>query len=457
MDRIIIGATGSGVGKTSLVCGLLRALQNRGVKVCAFKCGPDYIDPMFHREVLGIPSRNLDLFFMGQEGSKYLLDKNAKAYEFAVIEGVMGYYDGLAMTTDKASAYDLAEVTETPAILLVDGRGKARSLLAEIEGFLKFRKDSHIRGLIINRISKAVYEMVKAEIEDRLGVSVLGFLPDMEGVEFESRHLGLINADEVKDIGRKIDKIAKQVEETVDIDRILDIGSEAGPISVERDYLERLKNLSEEKGGRVKLAVALDKAFCFYYEDNLDLLREMGAELEFFSPLAGDPLPEQARGLILAGGYPELYTRDLEESPTTDEIRLAIDQGLPCLAESGGFIYLHGRIEDKNGNRARGVGVFEKELAFPRDSLVRFGYINIEMKKDSILGQAGTVFRGHEFHYWDSTNPGRDCRAKKPVSNREWDCIIARDNLFVGFPHIHFYSNPLMAKNFLEACRRAGS
>ena len=454
MNRVVIGATSSDAGKTTFGCGLLKAIKNRGVDVCAFKCGPDYIDPMFHRKVLGIPSRNLDIFFKGEGGVNYLLHKNAENHDLAVVEGVMGYYDGLALATDVASTYDLAKTTASPAILLVDGRGKSTSLIAEIEGFLHFRTPSHIKGIVINRITEMTYMMLKPAIEKALDVEVLGFLPEMDGVELESRHLGLVTADEVIDLGERIEKVAAQVEESVDIDSILNLASDVPPIDIENDTVSRIEKLDSSLYDGIKIAVAMDKAFCFYYEDNLDLLRELGATIELFSPLAGDQLPKDASGLIIGGGYPELYGKELEKSPTTNAIRQALEQGLPCIAESGGFLYLHDEIEQKEGQVCRGAGVFKNEKAFYTGRLQRFGYINLKTRKDSIMGAAGTQFKGHEFHYWDSTNSGEDCHATKPFRKKSWNCIIARENIFAGFPHLHFYSNPQIAKNFLESCKQ---
>lgn len=497
MNRILIGATGSGLGKTTLVCGLLKILKNRGVDVCSFKCGPDYIDPMFHKQVLGIPSRNLDLFFMGEEGCRYLLAKNGQGHDLALMEGVMGYYDGLGGTTDKSSAYDLARATATPTILLVDGRGKSLSILAEIEGYMRFRADSQIRGVIINRMSKMTYSLIKPEIEQKLGVKVVGYMPPMEGVEFESRHLGLVTAQEVTDLAEKMDKLAAYLEETLDIDEILEIASTALPLPHSYGQLQKtLEEIgvdtdlgqakttsagSEKASGQVafnlnkaetddqdqeeakkrdritddpvKIGVAMDKAFCFYYEDNLDLLRELGAEIEFFSPLEGGYLASDLSGMILGGGYPELYGKELEESPIRHEMWLAIQRDMPCLAECGGFMFLHDELEDKEGNSHKGMGLFVGDKVYSTDKLKRFGYIDVISKRDSLIGPEGTSFKGHEFHYWESTDPGQDCIATKPISKKTWDCIIAKRNLFAGFPHIHFYSNPKIAKNFVDACR----
>lgn len=469
IPRIMIAAAGSGSGKTTITCGLLQAFLDRGVTPASFKCGPDYIDPMFHSEVLGVKSRNLDLFFTEPNTIKYLLSKNALNADLAVLEGVMGYYDGLAGKSTDCSSYDLSRKTETPVILVVDCKGMSVSIVALIKGFLEMRQDHCIKGVILNRIPGMLYEDIKNLIEEELSLEVLGYLPVMDDCRLESRHLGLVTAKEIGNLQEIITKVAGQMAASVDLDRILAIAKEASPM--EFHIPEKIKEI-KEKGIQkiavsgmpdaskrkddslpVRIAVAMDKAFCFYYQDNLDLLTELGAEIVPFSPLEEAALPCGIQGLILGGGYPELYLEKLSENRTMlESIKTAIEDGLPCIAECGGFMFLHQWVKDKEGKQFKMAGVVEGE-SFPTERLTRFGYISLIALEDNVLGAKGTELAGHEFHYWDSTNTGNCYHARKPLRKTSWDCMIAKENLLAGYPHIHFYSNIEAAIEFLRKVR----
>ena len=446
IPRILIGAGGSGCGKTTFTCGLLRALHQAGRRPVSFKCGPDYIDPMFHTEVLGIPSRNLDLFFTEENTVNYLLAKHSKMGDMVVMEGVMGYYDGLAGISSEASSFHLARATKTPALLLVDGRGKSLSLLAEIKGFLEFTEDSRISGVILNRISPMMYPELKAMIEDRLGVRVYGYIPKMDDCSLESRHLGLVTAKEIKDLQAIINRLAEQIKESVDLEAIIRLAEGAVPVAC------RKPELPAPCEKRISIGVARDNAFCFYYEDNLELLRELGADLVFFSPISDRALPEGISGLMLGGGYPELYLSQLAANETMRTcMKKAIEGGMPCMAECGGFMYLHDRLGGRDGSFYPMVGAIDGQ-SYPTKKLGRFGYITLTANHDNLLCRAGQQLKGHEFHYWDSTAAGDAFYAEKPLRSRSWECIHGRETLFAGYPHVYFYSNPQAAKNFLNAC-----
>lgn len=465
IPRIMIAAAGSGSGKTTVTCGLLQAFLNRGKKPASFKCGPDYIDPMFHSEVLGIKSRNLDLFFTDENTTKFLLCKNSVTADLAVLEGVMGYYDGLAGKSTDCSSYDLARKTQTPVILVVDCKGMSVSIVALVKGFMEMRRDHCICGVILNRIPPMLYGDIKSLIEEELSLEVLGYLPVMTDCQLESRHLGLVTATEVGNLQEIIISVAGQMEDSVDLDRILAIAKEAPPIDF--DIPEKIKKIREHASNTpsqsdlnaaippVKIAVAMDKAFCFYYQDNLELLEELGAEIVPFSPLEEDTLPEGIQGLILGGGYPELYLERLSgNKPMLQSIKKSIDNGTPCLAECGGFMYLHQWVKDRDGSRHEMVGVIEGE-SFPTHRLTRFGYITLTALKDNVLCRKGIEVKGHEFHYWDSTNTGDGFHAQKPLRKANWNCIITNGNLWAGYPHIHFYSNIEAAIEFLRKVRGA--
>lgn len=463
IPRIMIAAAGSGSGKTTVTCGLLQAFLNQGIKPASFKCGPDYIDPMFHSEVLGIKSRNLDLFFTDENITKYLLSKNAGAADLSVLEGVMGYYDGLAGKSMDCSSYDLARKTKTPVILVADCKGMSVSVAALIKGFLELRRDHGIRGVILNRIPHMLYQDLKGLIEEELSLEVLGYLPVMTDCQLESRHLGLVTAKEVGNLKEILEKLAAQMEASVDLERILGIARESLAIDYQvPSYIKKITqcmnspnhpNSIDRLNTPVRIAVAMDRAFCFYYQDNLELLEEMGAEILPFSPLEDEALPENIQGLILGGGYPELYLERLSKNQTMlESVRKAVESGLPCIAECGGFMYLHQWVKGRDGTRFPMVGVVEGE-SFPTQKLTRFGYITLTALEDNLLCKKGIELKGHEFHYWDSTNPGGGFHARKPLRKTGWDCVITEGNLWAGYPHIHFYSNIEAAAQFLTKAR----
>ena len=448
IPRILLAAGSSGSGKTLITCGLLEALVERGLKTASFKCGPDYIDPMFHSRVIGTKSRNLDTFFTGSEVTKYLLTRNARDCEIAVMEGVMGFYDGVAGTTTTASAYDLAKVTDTPVILIVNSRGMSVSLAAYVKGFLEYKKDSHIKGVIFNQMSPMLYPRMKKLLEEELGVAVLGYVPKVEDCVIESRHLGLVLPDEIPELKDRLHKLAGILEETLDIDRILKLAGEAPDLLDAKPESVTDFRLSEP----VRIGVAEDEAFCFFYADNFRLLGEMGAEIVPFSPMEDKQLPDDLDGLLLYGGYPELNGKKLEQNTTMkDMIREKLKAGMPCMAECGGFMYLHEEMEGMDGNFYQMAGVIPGK-AYRTPKLSRFGYVTLTQKKPALGMEDFGEIPAHEFHYFDSENCGGDFHAAKPESKRGWDCIHGTDTMLAGFPHLYYYGNPEVPKAFLKKC-----
>jgi cobyrinic acid a,c-diamide synthase len=477
IPRIMIAAPGSGSGKTLITCGLLRLLQRKKLQPAAFKCGPDYIDPMFHRQVLGIPSRNLDTFFSPADSKipgntvKETLVRAVRhsQADIAVIEGVMGFFDGTGSSGMEASSCDLARQTDTPVILVVNAKGMSRSIVPLLRGFSEYEEygenekgKSRIRGVILNRISAGIFPMMKKWIEEDTSLKVIGYLPQDDSLSWGSRHLGLLQPEEVADLQRQIDHLADVLEKTIDSDALLKLA----------DAAPRLRTMAEaDKRGRTEpktspcIAVARDEAFNFYYEDNLELLQECGARLVFFSPVHDRAVPE-ADGLLLGGGYPELHAGALAENDSMKEhIRKCAAAGMPILAECGGFMYLQQALElPGEGGAQEGqtesytmCGVLPGSCRMT-DKLVRFGYIELE-KKDPEPGAAGCLqdghrIRGHEFHYFDSTDNGEACTAHKPGRKRSWDCMVTEGNLMAGFPHLYYRSDPAFAEAFVEKCRR---
>lgn len=467
MPRILLGAAASGSGKTMITCGILQALVNRGLSVSSFKCGPDYIDPMFHTTVIGTRSRNLDTFFTGENLTNYLFAKNASGTDISVMEGVMGYYDGLGGISTEASAYDLARVTRTPAVLIVNTKGMSLSVLAQIKGFLEYREHSQIQGVILNQMSPMIYQEVRQLIEEQLPVKVYGYVPVMKDFVLESRHLGLVMPEEVEGLSRKVKGLAAVMEETLNMDGLIRLAQTAPepvytkpevphifqePQTDQEPHVSGEFQVSHQKAAVITIAVARDSAFCFYYQDNLDLLKEMGAELVEFSPIKDSHLPENADGLLLGGGYPELFARELSENTSMlESIRQAIGRGMPVMAECGGFMYLHNRMEGMDGVSYPMAGVIDGEV-YRTEKLGRFGYIELTADKDQMAGAAGETVRGHEFHYFDSTSCGGSFLARKPLRKRSWNCIHGTDTMTAGFPHLHYYSNMNVPFGFVRKC-----
>lgn len=454
VPRILIGAAGSGSGKTLLTCALLTIFAEEKKKVTAFKCGPDYIDPMFHKKVLGVPSKNLDTFFTGEGLTKCLFLESAAQGDIAVMEGVMGLYDGLGGIRKEGSSYHLAQVTKTPVILVVNAHGMGRSVLPLIQGFLDFDESALIGGVILNRTSRQFFETIRPEIETVCKIPVLGYLPKMPDIHMESRHLGLVMPEEVPEVKRQIQAVAEVLKGTVDIEKIIEIAEGAKAVRTEEETEEPELSGSafveiQKAAEPVRIGVARDEAFCFYYEDNLALLRAAGAELITFSPMRDARLPEGIKGLILGGGYPELYGKELSANTAMRrQIAERAAEGMPILAECGGFLYLHETMTDMEQNEYSMVGVVPGK-AFYTGKLVRFGYVELAEKKADFLPEGETIL-GHEFHYFDSTSNGTDVTAKKPVSGKKWDCIHECGSSFLGFPHLYYYSNPGFVYRFLE-------
>ena len=437
--RVLFAGTSSGCGKTTAVCAVLKLLTRRGVAVSAAKCGPDYIDPMFHEAVLGIPSSNLDPFFCG--GNLLRAGLARSSGDLCVVEGVMGYYDGTGADGMENSTCTAARETGTPVILVVNGRGAYASLLALIEGFLNYVPESGIRGVLFSNVTAMTYAGLKKMVEARFGGRIVpvGYIPRLpETCEFTSRRLGLVTASEIADLGARLGEIADLCEKTVDLDAVLALAESAEPLEFDPPEIRRHPP--------VTIALAHDEAFCFVYPDTLRLLEDMGAALVRFSPLKNEAVPESADGLLLPGGYPELHTDQLEANEAFREsVRRAVCSGMPTIAECGGFQVLGERLA---GRRMCGV--------LPHDSsdtgrLVRFGYCTLTAQSDGLLGPRGTALPAHEFHYYDSTDCGSDFEAVKP-NGKSWACAVHTETLYAGYPHLCLPACPGAAESFYKKC-----
>lgn len=434
MIQFLLAAPRSGSGKTTMTCALLMALKRRGCAPCAFKSGPDYIDPMFHRAVLGVESRNLDLFFSAPETVRTLYARGAAGHGAAVCEGAMGFYDGLGGVSDRASAWHLADTLGLPVLLVVEPKGQSLTLAAELKGLNSFRTPSHIAGILLNNCTARMHALLAPMLEKETGLPVLGFLPKLPEAVIGSRHLGLYTAAEVENLQQKLALLADAAEEHIDWPRLLALCEKEPPA---------LPVQPETPPARVRIAVAQDEAFCFTYAETLEAFRDAGAEVVFFSPLRDTALPENIGGLYLPGGYPELHARELSGNTSLlREIKQKIESGLPTAAECGGFLYLGQSLTDAEGQSWPMAGVLPGE-AKDAGRLVRFGYAALSADSDSMLFRAGESFPIHEFHHWDSTANGTALAAKKPVGGAAWRCGFVNEHFYAGFPHLYWAGTPL--------------
>lgn len=453
IPRIVIAGTHSGAGKTTVTTGLLRALYQKELFVQPFKVGPDYIDPAFHSFVAKRSCRNLDVFMLGESMTKQMFYKNAVCADISVVEGVMGLYDGLGIEKNNGSTAHLSKIINAPVVLVIDGRGMAASAAALVTGYANYDKEVDIAGVIINNMhGEKHYELLKTAIEKETGIPCLGYLNKTEKVCLESRHLGLVPAVEVKALDEKLNELAQMVSQTIDVDKLIEIAKSAKPF----DYKFTEKKPSIQR--KIRLAVAKDKAFHFYYEDGLDILKSLGAQLVFFSPVHDKKLPEKIDGLYIGGGFPEVFARELTQNKTMRESILnAVESGMPTYAECGGLMYLSKGIETLEGNRYDMCGVFSFSTKMTK-RLQRFGYVNVEIQLGSFMGEEGQVIKGHEFHRStvcenEDQNLGYKVSKARPGQEHiKWLCGHRYKNCLGAYAHIHFAGESHYAQSFLEAC-----
>lgn len=448
---LVIAGTHSGVGKTTISMGLMGLLSRR-MPVQPFKVGPDYIDPAFHTFITGRHCRNLDGWLLDENTLRYLYAKNGCPGGIGVVEGVMGLFDGAGSRSRPGSTAHIAEVLKLPVVLVVDGRGMSASAAAMVLGYRAYDPLLKLRGVLFNNVkSKRHFSLLREAVERDTGVRVVGYMPQEESIRLPSRHLGLVPREEVEGFQQKLDRLVESMEETVEVEALLEIAREAeGPLDFVPPVIEPV--------GHVKLAVAHDRAFHFYYRDNLELLQALGAELFFFSPLEEASLPTGIDGIYIGGGFPEVFARELEAGePLKKEIAAAAENGMPIYGECGGLMYLSEGIYTLEGGYYNMAGVFPGKVRMT-GRLQRFGYVELQMEEDNLLGRRGERVRAHEFHH--SRLEGRPAgQSAFQVYKRrngnlvdEWRCGVSYRKVLASYPHIHFYSNLSVPSSLLRTC-----
>lgn len=440
MRRFLITAMQSNQGKTITTMALLAALKKKGISVQSYKVGPDYIDPSFHQRILKKKSYNLDSFFLDEEGIHELFNRTVSA-DVAIIEGVMGYYDGLGGTSTQASSYEIGEMLEATGILVIQPRGSSLSLAAQVKGILDFRSN-HLQGIVLSRCSSSLYDFLKPLLEKETGLKVLGYLPDHDFL----RSLDELHELEEEAFEEHMEQLAQLTLEHVDMDLFLSLAEER-PLAEEAS--QERKN---EKKDRLRLAYAKDEAFAFLYHENLRVLEEAGFELVPFSPLR-DSFPSGCSGLYLCGGYQEHYLEELSQNKTLlVELKEQLDAGLPLLCEGGGYLYLHEALQDKEGKSYKLVGHVPGEC-IPQERLQQFGYVELRAVNEGPFLQGEDVLRAHFYHRWQVPDPGSDLEALRPISGRQNLVLHQKESFFGGMAYLYLPSEPRFAQNFYDRCK----
>ena len=450
-QAIVIAGVRSGVGKTTIATGIMGALRRRGYQVQPFKAGPDYIDPSYHELASGAPSRNLDTWLIPKPTVLELFQRAAGQRQISVVEGVMGVFDGHSSLTEEGSTAELAKLLDAPVVLVADAGKVARSVAAEVLGYQKFDPALRIAGVILNGVGGPGHlEFCQPQIEETTGLPVLGYLPRREQLVQPERHLGLIPTVEGTVARQWYDFLIAQVEETIDLDRIVQLaGSCNTPSAQPQAYPE------ESQPKKARIAIARDKAFSFYYQDSLDLLEAWGAELAPFSPLDDSRLPEGVGGLYLGGGFPEMFAEQLSQNqPMHTAVLKAVSQGVPVYAECGGLMYLGRSLSDLDGSQFPMVGAIPAVSAMS-DRRLTLGYREVESRTDSPLMPSGYRVRGHEFH-WSTLEelPKPEGSVYRVVNQDNRPDGFQVGSVWASYVHIHLGSDASMARRFVETCAK---
>lgn len=450
MKKILIAGTSSGVGKTTISLGIMQALTKRKLKVQPYKVGPDYIDPSYHTFITGRYSRNLDSYMLDDEKVKYIVKESSKDADISVIEGVMGLYDGYGINLDDCTSSYTSKLLKTPVILVIDAKAMAASAAAMVLGYKMIDKNVNIAGVITNNVkSESHYKTLKEAIETYTGIEVLGYFPPNKEFSLKSRHLGLIPSIEMESLKVKFDNLADEIEKYIDIDRIIEI-SESEDFNTEfnlQDFINK-HNFSDKT-----IAIAYDRAFNFYYRENIELFDKLGMNIKYFSPIEDEILPE-CDYIYIGGGFPEIFAKELHNNKKIRQsIMRAHKNNIPIYAECGGLMYLGEKLEDQSKEIYDMVGIFEG-CSKMTSSLKRFGYCLGEAKQDTILSKKGEIIKGHEFHH-SIFESEEECayhmmKLKNGKIIDSWDGGYSKNNTLATYLHTHFYNNLECIENFLE-------
>lgn len=449
--RFAIAGTGSGVGKTTLTLGIMRALERNGLKVQGFKCGPDYIDPTYHSAVTGRASRNLDTWMVPHETMQEIFIRGSEGADVSVIEGVMGLYDGKNPLSNEGSTAHIAALLDCPIILVVNVQSMARSAAAVVMGFQKLDDGARIAGVIVNKCgSEGHYRIVKSAIEQECGIPVVGWLGRNEELNIPERHLGLIPAIERGELNPLFELAAQQVEATVDLNLILSYANDAPALALPKERL-----LASQRESDPTIAVARDASFNFYYLENLEMLEHCGAKVIYFSPLAGETVPSDADGVYFGGGFPEEFAAQLADNiRLKDDLHTLAASGMPIYAECGGYMYLCRSIKDRSGQTYPMAGIIPAIVEM-QPKLAALGYREVRAIQDSLLLPEDSRMRGHEFHYSTLTADHSDTYPYAYETTglrgvkKEGYCS---GNILAGYTHVHFASNPDAALRWVRIC-----
>lgn len=442
MKAFMIAGVSSGIGKTTISMGLMSFFEN----VSPYKVGPDYIDPTFHEAITKNKSYNLDLFMMGEDGVKYSFYKHHK--NISIVEGVMGLYDGLNNELDNGSSAHLARILDIPIILVVDGIGKSTSIAAQILGYKNFDPRVRIEGVIINKVSSSkTYEIFKNAIEKYTGIECLGYIPKDEILNISSRHLGLLQAQEIKDLENKLLTLREIIKKNINTERIKEIANLNRNKNEEiLKYTSKIEKLKDMYKGKV-IAIAKDSAFSFYYNDNIELFNYLGCEIKYFSPINDKKIPK-CDLIYFGGGYPENFLNELSNNyEMINSIREKFENNIKMYAECGGFMYLSKSIETLDKKEYKMCDIVPVSITMtPKLDISRFGYINVLDENSEIIA------RGHEFHYSKIKEILDDKRifTAEKENGKSWKCIFKVKNLYAGYPHINFLNNIILLKKIMN-------